>query len=151
MCLYVYKWLGFIDKQKRQAQDLSKNSNRIIRDTFPVGMSCDEAFASKLTTPFVALTHSIHEIVVKQKLESTNSHQKKDTGTPKWCPCVFGGESEMKIELKNECELCLKLTQNHAFACISSKQSFVYHQFRRNCISSLRKGMQPKVDDIQLR
>ena len=32
---------------------------RRIRDTFPMGMSCDEVLTSKLDAPFAALTHSI--------------------------------------------------------------------------------------------
>ena len=32
--------------------------------------------------------------------------------------------------------------------CISSRRSLAYHQFRRNCISSLRKNIQPTADEI---
>ncbi len=46
---------------------VTKSKNR---NTFPSGMSCDEAFAIEQTTPFVALANSIHDYVVNQKYEA---------------------------------------------------------------------------------
>ena len=48
-----------------------------IRDTFPLGMSCDGAFASELTTPFVALANSFCGSATKQVRSLIRCQQKR--------------------------------------------------------------------------
>ena len=59
----IYQTCG-LDKKSRIL--LIRLFWRRRREAFPLGKSCDEAFASELTTPFVALAHSIRGKATKE-------------------------------------------------------------------------------------